>query len=291
MTHEEKNIGGGAEHPGSDEQKISILLSGLQRVEAPKDFDFHLKARIANAKPEEYRKSGLLPILKYAMPLALLLVVGAGIMVNSSYVNWQTPTVAGGPAPSRTDVPQQALQPESGTDGQAASTPETKVPVVDPNLEPGMELAAQPPAGGSNDFGLPKTATPRAPAGFSADKGLKPAPTPVIPPEFRTGNINTSSNRSIVPIGMAAKPLSVRSALESIGVEADIDENKWKVKSVKDSTIAAQMGLKAGDKIESIDGKAIDDKTVYKDGSFKVKTIRVRRGEAAVDLELPKPKK
>ena len=51
------------------------------------------------------------------------------------------------------------------------------------------------------------------------------------------------------------------------------------------------MGVKAGDVLESVDGKEIDNKTEYKDGSFKVKTIRVKRGSTAVDLQMPKPQR
>jgi hypothetical protein len=74
-------------------------------------------------------------------------------------------------------------------------------------------------------------------------------------------------------------------------LEAELEENKWKVRSVKGSSIGEMLGVKAGDKLESIDGRVVDEKTVYKDGSFKVKAIRVRRGEAAVDLQMKKPQK
>ena len=90
---------------------------------------------------------------------------------------------------------------------------------------------------------------------------------------------------------MASKPVALPDALQSIGIEVELEENKWKVKSVKGSTIGEMLGVKAGDKLESIDGQVLDNKTVFKDGSFKVKTIRVRRGETAVDLQMKKPQK
>src|SRR5688500_12100867 len=291
MTHEEKNIGGGAEHPGSDEQKISVLLSGLQRVEAPKDFDFHLKARIANAKPADYQKAGMFPILRYAMPLGLFLAVGAGVLVNSSYNSWQTPTVADGP--NRIDtgtVNPTAAAPAGATDVMVPTAGQT--PGAGPGGEGSPLLAGQPgaPQGLSRDIverGMP---TPMVPPGFSADRTVRPAPTPIVPPEFR-GNSNTTTISNVAPPEMASKPVALPDALQSIGIEVELEENKWKVKSVKGSTIGELLGVKAGDKLESIDGRAVDDKTVYKDGSFKVKTIRVRRGETAVDLQMKKPQK
>lgn len=57
MSHENNNIGGRAEHPGSDEQKISQLLGGLKRVEAPPDFEFRLKAGSQmHGRPSEARR-------------------------------------------------------------------------------------------------------------------------------------------------------------------------------------------------------------------------------------------
>lgn len=281
MRHEEKNIGGGAGLPGSDEQKISQLLSDLKRVEAPKDFDFKLKARIANTRPEDLRPASLFPILKYALPLALFLVVGAGVIVNSSFNNPETPLGVEGPA----SVDTRASAPESRNSVVPVSTPEVTAPDEGRVLERGPQLAVQPKTapGGSKDFSDP---TDRTPPG-SVNRALKPAPTPVVPPEFRASN----SDSSVAPSEMTPKPLSVQEALESIGIEAEFEDKKWTVKSVKNGTISGLMGVKAGDRLESIDGRVIDDKTVYKDGSFKVKTIRVRRGETAVDLELPKQKK
>jgi len=291
MTHEHKNIGGGAEHPGSDEQKISALLSGLQRVEAPKDFDFHLKARIANAKPADYQKAGMFPILRYAMPLGLFLAVGVGVMVNSSYNSWQTPTVADGSMP-----PNNGAVTATGpapTDSNEIVVPTADLtPAVGPDGQRSPQLAGQPGAvqGSSRDIverGMP---APIVPPGFSADRTVRPAPTPIIPPEFR-GNSNSTTISTVAPPEMASKPVALADALQSIGIEVELEENKWKVKSVKGSTIGELLGVKAGDRLESIDGRAVDDKTVYKDGSFKVKTIRVRRGETAVDLQMKKPQK
>ena len=38
----------------ADEQKISYLIGSLEKVSAPNDFDFRLKARIANAVKQRF---------------------------------------------------------------------------------------------------------------------------------------------------------------------------------------------------------------------------------------------
>ena len=289
MRHEEKNIDGGAENPGSDEQKVSLMLAGLERVEAPKDFDFHLKARIANARPADYRQGSLFPILKYVMPLALFLVVGAGIVVMSSGDSPQPAPVAEAEEvrSPNADLPDQAYR------QPAATEPEPTVQDTFEANTPSPQLAAERRAAPAGSRSVPESSLPReiVPAGASRDMGGgAPSATPIVPPEFRQ-NTNTSSNSSTVPSEMAPKPMSVRDALGSIGIEAELVDNKWKVRSVKSSTIAGQMGVRAGDLVESVDGKEIDNKTEYKDGSFKVKTIRVKRGSSAVDLQMPKPQR
>ena len=66
----------------ADEQNVARLLLGLKRVDAPKDFDFHLKARIANATPAVLRPVRFFPVLKYGVPLALFLLIGERVRID-----------------------------------------------------------------------------------------------------------------------------------------------------------------------------------------------------------------
>lgn len=289
--HEEKNIGGGAEYPGSDEQKISEMLLGLERVEAPKDFDFRLKARLANARPEQYRMPGLFPILKYAMPLALFLVVGAGVMLNGWYANWQAPNVAvadvsgeeessgqsavntsqllvpGTPSPSIPALPANRVVPNTTGPLLAVSGPSSE---IRENPGPRIPVRSEPtPSGGSRLMG-----------GGNENIEIR------LPKGFEANNTNTSLVKEPV---LPVKPIAVIDALRSIGIEANLESGKWIVKAVKEAELAGRMGMKAGDQIESIDGGTIDGGTVFNSGSFKVKTIRVRRSGSSIDLEMPKP--
>jgi hypothetical protein len=278
MTHENKNIGGRAEHPGSDEQKISQVLSTLKRVEAPKNFDFHLKARIANARPADYQKTSLFPILKYAMPLGLFLAVGAGMFLYSSYstglntemVGEPTGTSILNPAPVATTEPTVA-QPNSFPPNDpsivASASPEASGPQRNPDESRVASNPKMPSLGGSRDFrdfALPPPIG--VPPNNSADKTVGVAPPP------RT------------PKGMSSlNPMGLSDALRMIDAEAEFENNTWVVKSVKANGIADQMGLKAGDKLKAIDGKPIGEKTEFQ-RSFSAGTIQVQRGDAIVEL-------
>lgn len=267
MTHEEHNIGGGAEHPGSDEQKVSLMLSGLKRVEAPKDFDFHLKARIAKGRPEEIRPASLFPILKYALPLALVLFVSAGLLLRSSYNSWEEPTVAETIAPQ----PSPASRPDGPKDPVNAVSLPTPVSGNNSRISTGddPEIAVdskRPAGGGSRDF-INKPARPLIPSeAGSVDKAIS-APTPRNPP------------------GTGQKKYTAREGLEELlGIEADFENGNWVVKSLRPNMVGDQVGVKKGDLVIALDGTPIDDKTEF-DGGVSVTTIRVSRDGKILELD------
>lgn len=259
MAHEEKNIGGGAELRNLDEEKIAGMLGSLARVEAPKDFDFHLKARIAKGRPNEVRSGRLFPVLRYVLPVALVALVGAGIYLNTS----------SGPGPVAAVVPNAtAPQPASSIDNNsiATSKPEPTATAQMP------ERSAQtPPSDEPQIAQAPKTEPGSRSRDFndragSSDKTLRVMPTPRNPP------------------GTEQKKLNAREGLALIGISADFESGRWTVKSVKASEVADHIGVKAGDKIIAIDGKVIDDKTEF-DGGVTVSVIRVDRGGETRDLK------
>ena len=57
-------------------EQVSKLLGGLKRIEAPGDFDFRVKARIAAGRPVDRNVSLLPNWVRFAVPLGLLLLIG-----------------------------------------------------------------------------------------------------------------------------------------------------------------------------------------------------------------------
>lgn len=267
MTHEDKKIGGTGQNYASDDEKLSAMISGLKRVEAPKDFEFHLKGRIAKGRPEEVRKSGLFPALKYAMPLALFLVVGASIFMVSSYNDPLTPELS--------------VAPPSDDPG--------RVPKVELPVTPFPEIA-----GGSNDQSAPAPAAkpafersvrneqPAIAANRSRTAGSRDSHTPRSQPDLPLRTADSAlrgTDRAITPVKM----LKAKEALELIGIDADYEQGAWTVRSVKANEVGGLIGIRPGDKIKTIDGKAIEKDTEF-DGVIKVTKVQVLRGEAAVEL-------
>src|SRR5689334_13063314 len=82
----------------ADEARVRQLLAGLKRVDAPKNFDFAVQTRIANTRPETFQAAGRgFAVLRYALPLVLVIVVVSGFVLNNLYSvkNDGVPVVAG----------------------------------------------------------------------------------------------------------------------------------------------------------------------------------------------------
>src|SRR5437870_4831992 len=64
------------EQMSAADEKIVGLLAALSRVEAPNDFDFRVRARIAAGRPADTIAFRLPLAVRYGVPLALLIAVG-----------------------------------------------------------------------------------------------------------------------------------------------------------------------------------------------------------------------
>lgn len=272
MTHEKQNIGGGAEHPGSDEQMIAQILGDLRRVEAPSDFEFRLKARIANAKPSESRPASLFPVLKYAVPLALLLFVTAGVILNSTY---NRPVDNG--AVAAIDAP--APEPEKQVSTEAEPAGNSLNSILADGRDQGTAERPKTPAVPGGPVRNPEVATgprsegPRVRIFTGGNDRL-----PRVPKEF-----TVTPNPSLTNTNQAsAKSDDVRQALSSIGVAVELEGGAWQVRSVGPGR-GSELGVRPGDRVEAIDGQRINADTAFRDG-FRLTTMTVRRD--GVELEL-----
>lgn len=225
----------------NDEERISNLIGSLPRVEAPGDFDFRVRARIAAGRPAENRGSWLPASVRYAVPLALVLAIGGYVGFNAIYVG------------DVTDVPAVAeLQPST------ASIPVAEVPAR-------VESAASQPVAER----IETTATDVAvkPPTVDADK--------LVPPAAR--KTEKPGGGSYVDAGTAAKTIEANTNVAPIEPEKPEDKTAltgiallaaaristapagrgWKVVSVSAGGSGAASGVQAGDVIEAISGRTL----------------------------------
>ena len=279
MSYEDqKNTAGETEILSSDEQNVSRLLSNLKRVDATKDFDFHLKARLANASPADYRPVRLFPILKYALPLAILLFVGAAFVLTNSYTGVNVSVVESPDAPvtsmGANSVQEQQTVVNNGPIRVPDNIivehpkPDTRVLVAVETKEPKLPRSNIPEVGNRNGGGSYVTTA-------------RNATDPISAPVIADGNSNSVRNPGNPGPTI---PLQFREMLMSLGIDAsDAGDKTWKVMRLAKDGIAERSGLQVGDMMKAIDDKPI---TPLYDGSFSVKSISVRRDDKVIKIEI-----
>jgi len=237
--------------------EVAVLLRKLPRVEAPGDFDFGVKARIAaaNSKPN----TSFLPFLKVAAPLSLLLVVGAFVILYGTLPgDTSVGSVAEVSAPQDEQI---SLKPEPATVQPIANPVST--PQVDGRSGEQVAVAISNPTRRTGPIRRANRAQPiSVREGGSIDSALRPA--------------------RVIP---APSDVPVREILERLGMKAEFIDGGWKVRSTTDNSIATRSGVRSDDVIEAIDGRAITEATTLK-GGVDGKSLNVRREGKQVKLDL-----
>lgn len=220
---------------------VSRLLGSLKRVEAPHDFDFRVKARIAQGRPANRTVSWIPVSVRYAVPLVLLLLIGSYVGFNSFFASDDLVGQTVGevkPADSKPAVIEPIVEP--------VPTAETGGPTKD-------LLAGQTGVKPENVTGIKKkrektvtTLDPRTErrTGGSYVEAIRPSIN--FTPVGNESNANPPANNSI-PIN--PRP-TAKEFLALIGIQASSAGPGGRLISV--SGAAARAGAQVGDVIESV---------------------------------------
>jgi membrane-associated protease RseP (regulator of RpoE activity) len=276
------------------EQAVAKLLASLKRIEAPGDFNFAVRSRIARARNAGARPifNGLRRLIPAAIPVALLLAAGAFYIVRESgtEVGSVAPPLAAGAdfaaAPTQAAVPADAEQTISGGGSGASKADFGSIQPPTPADSTASAANAKAVAGSSIRAG--RTVEPNR---FPNDSAGREAAS-------RGGSYVEAAKRGKIalPRGFTANPIikqlpadvasdgaiNVRDVLDRLGAEAGEDLT---ISSVRENSIAAKAGLKAGDRIEAINGKPVNAKTSYR-GQFDGNSVTVRRDGKAAEVIL-----
>jgi hypothetical protein len=244
-----------------DDEKVRQMLGDLKRVDAPKDFDFRLKARIAASGGKDFEPR-LFPALRIAAPLALVLAVLAFFVVSGIYSvdNNSVPQIAGGdiPIPNiNKDKPREEFVAVSNSqpENSEQNSGETDKPKD-------QELAANPDK-------LKKDAAQAENNGGGSRDSTATEPNVVLPGGFGS---KTS--------------LKVKAVLQIMGIEAVFSNKKWKVESVAPNSRAMRAGVKTGDTIEAINDVKLPAETININGPFVGNSLTVVRGSEKIAINL-----
>lgn len=268
------------ESMSAEDSKVAALLGNLKRVGAPGDFDFHLKARIANAKPSTYRSTGILPIFRYAAPLVLLLLIGGFFLVNDMF------DIEGGDVPSIVET--QSITGPLQTEAVVAQTNSTSTDL--PTNESGVRAIEA-----GIDEAITPTRKPRRPAvdnsirvsaelpqGGSRDQTVRPSEVRILPPGF-----NAPESIANVRPTVSSSPVSVTvgEVMQMLGIEGSFQSSGYRIGTISTNSIAERAGIKSGDVIESINDTRINEKTVFA-GVFGGKSVTVIRDGKPMTINL-----
>jgi hypothetical protein len=252
------------------DEKVAQLLSAMKRVEAPNDFDFKVRARIAAGRPATRPVFGIPVAVRYAVPLVLLVLIGAFFGFNAFYANKQAiapvvaekapPVAAPAVVPPANNVIAPSANPmtEEHAAVRKTETVNNTVVTAPAKKQPGVERP-----GSANYVDAGREERHLYPRGI--DPNAKPA-------------ANTR-----VPDGPAQIP--AKEILNLFGVNGAFGGSGWKVESVGTDTLAGRSGVKAGDVIEAINDQPLTEKMSLK-GGFNGKTLRVRRDGTSIQIVL-----
>lgn len=274
----------------AEQTQVWQMIDGLRRVDAPKDFDFHLKARIAKASANDF-KPRYLPVLRYVLPLSVIVLIFTLIVFNTVFLNDKN-TV---PQVAETNFPAAVEQ-----ENTFAKTSNGQFEIANNYQNPNVEnpaVATSNPDKQSQNVAIPKKETEFA-AVRQTKKTLNGASQKSIKDNF-TGSIDSSSTNSTekLPEGLNSKKkievvpnvsgvkILTAEILSQLGIETVLENGKRVVKSVRQKSVGETSNIKNGDVIEAIDGKKLTDEPTPGE-KIEGKTLTVTRGGAKMEILL-----
>jgi len=271
-----------------EQTRVWRMIDGLQRVDAPTDFDFHVKARIAKSKSAAFQQR-FFPVLRYVLPLGLVVLILGAVIFNTTDFRDSNSTqiveslpqmpVAGQTSSGNFSTPEQIVvvatpQQPSPNENTVAENLNLKPAASEKEIQFVAEKStkklltesrkANPKnsGGGSREFSLTSPDAPKLPLGINPNQTIEPSPN--------TGNLN---------------PITDVQILDFIGIETVSEKGGKKVKAVKPDSLAERSGVEPGDLVEAIDGKRIGDKAFVLD-TAEIKKLTVSRGAAKKEIVL-----
>ena len=220
-----------------NDESITNLLGGLKRIEAPENFEFGVKARIAKGEPKE--SASPFAFLKIAVPTAALAGLATFLYV-SGFMSGDIPTV---------QVVEQTTKPEA----VAKATVHTE------------DMASKEPDAVSNARET-QIASARTNGATNKTRGAVDS--------VKQRNGGGSIDQTLNPLRPIRRVVPVQRVLESAGIDAEFQGDRCVAKSVTGP--AERLGVKGGDVILTVNDVSIKPSTTFEEG-IELKSVRVKR--------------
>ena len=238
--------------------RIWLMIDGLKPVAAPSDFNFHVKAKIADAKPTDFQSPRFLPVLRYVLPLSVVVLLFGFIIYNSLNFSAANPaSIAQKNSVSPGDnasVNQVAFNPsdkvkidvEPATDEKTISATNPDIPKTD--LKKPLEIA------GLTNKRLNKS--PKANAennsGGGSRVGAFTKSRVILPPGISSESNSVNGVKVELP-----KQVGDEQLLSFLGIETVLENGKLTVKVLTKDKTGERSGVKVGDIVEKVKGDSL----------------------------------
>lgn len=254
----------------AEDRALGDLLHGLKRVDAPNDFDFKVKARIAEGDPKSSTGWGGLPVPVYIVSLAVVLITGSVFLFRSFYPanSGPVPEVVETRAPLTKPISDPLIDRPSINGKEVATTNANEAGVTDPGANQQPFNRRNP-----NLDGL-------RPGSIDQSQGNTEQPLP------RGFDPNAARVRTVDPSRGSHIPIT--DFLNAIGINAGFQGQALKIISVRSGSIADRSGAKAGDIIEALDDTKISPNTGY-GGRIDAKSLSIIRGGQRIRIRITIP--
>ena len=267
--------------------RVWQMIDVLPRVDAPVNFDFRVKARIANSKSTDFQ-ARFFPVLRYVMPLGIIILLLGIIAFNANYFSGDNaaPQIA-------KFVPPTSIEKET-TASNPSFTNRNILPVVgNENLVASQSNANAVFVKGTQERQIAKVdskkkqrtetlkkKTEENDGMMSRDSTLSKAKV-TLPP-----GLDSNRRIEIAPNPGNTKSFTAEEILPFLGIETVLQNENRTVKSIKQNSLAGRSDVKVGDVIEAIDGKKISGEP-FSGRTIEVKTLTVLRGAKKIEIALP----
>ncbi len=258
---------------------IWLLIDDFKPVAAPTDFDFHVKARIAKAKPSDFQKPAFLPILRYVLPLSVVVLVLGFFVFNSAYFfnapNDSQSAQSETPA-AKNDLPTSVSPANQLAFALSTNAAESPLPK---DLSPDKMVVAPPQIdekiiAGTTPFSRtrPDRKENTETAGLSSNQSANSSgkltkdesglgshvlsggnSAPVYFPK----SVNPNQPKATALNGNQARPVSDEQTLDFFGIQTAFENGKRTVKSLTKEMSGERSGVKVGDIIEKVHGNSL----------------------------------
>jgi hypothetical protein len=272
-----------------EHRQLSQMMTSLPQVKAPKDFEFGVKAKLAESKSDK-TLSPVWQALRYILPLSVAGLIFAFAAFNSNLFNSREPSSPIVKSEETIEKKNQNStnsfeQKEKSGDELVAIAADAKVNEDSTNSD--GQIPDKKTEQTETDIASSKTETRLKPESnkdqvLSIDiKREKELPkskdsastsSDIINP--RGSNVDDKINN--LRVNKNSKLFTASDILSPLGISTINEDGKLRVTSLRDNSLGKNSGVKVGDVIIAIDGQVLSSNPI-KTGIVEGNILRVRR--------------